>query len=224
MIQKDYILRMIEQIGKLLTRVMARREEGEGEDALRLIDEASASVLGIDFGLLRSLPARNIGELMGLTQDRTTGSMKCLIAGRLLKEWADIESLAGVEAGTIASLYRKSLELYLDGLLRMGYTELDMSEYFAQAREIAEQSGGGFPLGTMYKVFLMYTELGAYAHAETWLFRLKETGYPDVDEVGEKFYRKLESLDPERLRAGDMSPEEIEQGERDFSNVGGRNK
>jgi hypothetical protein len=80
MIQKDYIMRMIEQMTKILARVLINREEGRREEALQEIENAFGKTVGIDPLLLDTLPIENIAEMFGILNDDSTGSVKCLVA------------------------------------------------------------------------------------------------------------------------------------------------
>ncbi|MBD3346713.1 MAG: hypothetical protein GF401_16785 [Chitinivibrionales bacterium] len=141
MIQKDYILRMIEQLGKVLARVLLKKNAQKHEEATLDIEKASGAILGIDFSLLDTLSSPAIAELLGISIAPSTGSMKCLIAGRLLKEKADILKLSGKDSASTIQYYQKSLYLYLKGMPTMGYTELDTTEWRNDIRILADILG-----------------------------------------------------------------------------------
>jgi tetratricopeptide (TPR) repeat protein len=222
MIQKDYIMRMLRQLAEFLAKVLFNKNAGDHEKALSLIESACGSILGIDFGLLESLSAHDIAELLGISKDKSTGSMKCIIAARLLKEKAEILRISEKDGSVAASYHRKALSLYLQGALTMGYTEMDMTGYYEDIDHIADALGNVLPDDVMFMMFSLYRKLGEYDKAEDWLFRLKEAKYPDVLNTGTEFYRELAKTGETKLRNGNMTRGEIEEGLADF--IGGKPK
>jgi hypothetical protein len=152
MIQKDYIMRMIEQLASALARVILNRNTGNNEEALSNVDTACSDILGFDSGLLDTLSAQDVAQLLGLSRKDSTAGMKCLVAARLVKEKADIEETIGKDTRYPFSDYQKALSLYLDGLLNLGYSELDTNDYYSDVNSIVAKLGNSIPEETMLKL------------------------------------------------------------------------
>ena len=166
MIQKDYIMRMIEQLSRCLAKILFNKNAGEHEAAMATVETAFRTILGIDSRLLDVLSARDIGELFGISKDPSTGGMRCIIAARLLKETAEIQEHEGVDDTSVVPTYVKSLSLYLDGILSMGYTELDVTGYCSEAGHIVDWLGNSLPSDLRLKVDTMNSLLEASDNAE----------------------------------------------------------
>jgi hypothetical protein len=139
MIQKDYILRMTEQIAKILARILLNKQAGKQEEALREIENSLKVTIGIDPLLLETLSIDDVAELLGVSKDGSAGSVKCIFAGRLLKEKAEL--LAKIDEGRSKEYYHKALDLYLRGILSIGYTEMDLSGCYSEIKAIEMQLG-----------------------------------------------------------------------------------
>ncbi len=218
MIQKDYIMRMIEQLSKFLAKVLFKKNEGNHEEALSIIESAVENMFGLSLELFNTLSAKDIAELLGISKDKSTGGMKCIVAARLLKEKAEIHELEGKDYSFTISCYQKALSLYLQGMLSIGYTELDLTNYYADINQIANKLGSSIPNDLMHKMFSLHTSLEEYDKAEDWLFRLRDIGYPDIMNIGMEFFKKLAKVDESKLRKGNLRREEVDEGLTDFIN------
>jgi hypothetical protein len=89
--------------------------------------------------LLDTLSIESVLEMLGVSKDNVAGSIKSILAGRLLKEKADILS-ATDHAGSI-ECFHKALGLYLRGILSIGYTEMELAGYYADVRAIEDELG-----------------------------------------------------------------------------------
>ena len=88
MIQRDYIMRMIELMTKMFAKALFLKDEGKQDEALNILDNSLKETIGIDPLLLDTLPLKNITDLLGMSTDTSTGAIKCLLCGKLLKERA----------------------------------------------------------------------------------------------------------------------------------------
>lgn len=140
MIQKDYILRIIEQMGKMLAKVLLNKEQGNNEEAIKEIDNSFGTITGVDAHLIESLSHDSIAELFGISKDTAAGSMKCIITGKLLREKADL--LKNIRPEESIEMLHRALYLYLKGLSNIGYTEIDMTGYKNDLKTIENDLNG----------------------------------------------------------------------------------
>jgi hypothetical protein len=165
MIQKDYIMRIIEQLGKILAKVLINKNEGETEEALSTIDTAFKNILGLDSQLFDTLSDAFIAEVLGISKDKSTASMKCIVAARLLKEKADILKQMANSNQAALSYYQKALRLYRQGMLNIGYNELDLTSYYADIKQITDQLGNSIPNDLLYQMKNVYKQFEAHNKA-----------------------------------------------------------
>ena len=130
---------MIQQMTKMLAKVLLLKEQGNQKEALREVENAFRNTIGIDPELVDTLPIESIAELLGISKDASTGSTKCIVLGRLLKEKAEL--LSRTNDAKSKEYYHKALGLYLKGILNIGYTEIDLTGYYSDVKDIEKILG-----------------------------------------------------------------------------------
>ncbi|PCJ55509.1 MAG: hypothetical protein COA79_20630 [Planctomycetota bacterium] len=103
MIEKDYVMRMIQQIGKSVAKVFKQIEDKKLEEAQLEAQSASIHFLGINFDLLKKLSTKGIIQLFTIDED--LDSIKLYIAAQLL--------FCDAKINNSLNIYKKSLELLL---------------------------------------------------------------------------------------------------------------
>jgi hypothetical protein len=158
MIQKDYIMRIIEQLAKVLAKVMLNKNEKNYEEAISNVENAFNTILGVNSQLLFSISEENLTGLFGISRDKSIGSIKCIVAARLVKELADVHEMTQKENINAISEYQKALNLYLDGLLNLGYHEIDLNEYYSDVHKLTNKLGTSVEETTKQKL-IEYDEM-----------------------------------------------------------------
>ena len=115
MLQKDYILRVAEDVGRALARVIYHKEIQDYQGALSLIDELCKQTVGMGSGYIHALSEEAL--LAMLTLLGILDIEKALIIAKLLKAEGDIYEDQG-NADEAYGSYLKSLHLFLEILLR----------------------------------------------------------------------------------------------------------
>jgi tetratricopeptide (TPR) repeat protein len=115
MLQKDYILRVAEDVGRALAQVIYHKEIQDYQGALSLIDELCKQTTGMGSGFIRALPEEAL--LARLTLLGILNIEKALIIAKLLKAEGDLYEDQG-DADEAYGSYLKSLNLFLEILLR----------------------------------------------------------------------------------------------------------
>lgn len=131
MYQKDYLLFMIEQFGRILQRIVAKIAGGEPDDASYEIEQIYRQYLGVNSGLIASFSYEGLMTLQGADPDHYHD--RCLTLAQLLKLEGDIfaKHAAFVDA---RGRYLKSLAIYLRVLLDPARSER-VKERDAELRE-----------------------------------------------------------------------------------------
>jgi hypothetical protein len=110
LVQRDYILRMIEAIAAALARIVRRREAGDFAGARRETRVATIELLGPATSLAGSVDSRTAGDLLG-------DPWRLVAWARLVADDAETVRLLGNEEGS-RQLERRALELFVESKLR----------------------------------------------------------------------------------------------------------
>ncbi len=208
MFQRDYLMRMIEQLGQALQQILRSRQVEKLDEAQLAINRAGKTLLGMDMQILRSVDESALPALFGTGEDLDGAA--CFAAGALLHEEGQLLEQWQPSAASRAS-YRKALRLYLEALLHT--PALRRPEYLARLDALREEfPPHALPDVILVKLFHLYEALGRYGKAEDMLFFLAERGTPDVFAEGLAFFRRMQEVPPAELIAGNLPPEEIAEG------------
>jgi hypothetical protein len=104
--QRDYILRMIEQLGVFLAKIMGARKAGDFDLAEREVKAALGALFGPLAEMLEKVDSASAANLLG-------GPEKIGAAAALYAERAAVRQAAGNEAAARVDR-RRALELYLE--------------------------------------------------------------------------------------------------------------
>ncbi len=115
MTQKDYILRIAEDVGRALAQIIYHKEIQDYQGALSLIDELFKQTVGAGSGLIHAISEETL--LAMLTLYGVLNIEKALLIATLLKTEGDIYEHQG-NADAAYESYLKSLNLFLEILLQ----------------------------------------------------------------------------------------------------------
>jgi tetratricopeptide (TPR) repeat protein len=115
MTQKDYILRIAENVGRALAQIIYDKEIHDYQGALSLIDELCKQTVGAGSGFIHAISEETL--LAMLTLLGILNVEKALLIATLLKVEGDIYEDQGNPDAAYES-YLKSLNLFLEILLR----------------------------------------------------------------------------------------------------------
>lgn len=115
MIERDYIMRLVQQLAAVATRILRLRELEKYDQAQQELEQAYGELLGLQHELLLSLDAATAAQLLGHEE-------KIKIAAKLMQE----ESALLEHQGRFEQAHarrQRALELYLEALALAGYSE-----------------------------------------------------------------------------------------------------
>lgn len=113
MSQRDYILRLAEEVGRALAQVIYHRQRQDYQGALNFIDEQYKQTLGMGAGFIHSAPEETL--LAMLTSLGALNTEKCWLLATLLKAEGEIYELQENENDSYYC-YLKSMNLFLEVL------------------------------------------------------------------------------------------------------------
>lgn len=209
MIKNDYIMRLIEQFARVISRLMGMKDVHAYQEALRLLRDESRRLVGVDGTML---------ELLDLPSLRRTlhSPERMVIAGRILEEMTDIQRLDDENARATANSI-KAVALFTD-VLRSDPDVLD-GDIMRRAHTIVNTLGeSDLTWDDSFVLFGVYESLGLYDRAEDSLWTLGESGFDRdrVVEAGLDFYDRLLKLDDTALIAGNLPREEVIDGREEW--------
>jgi len=116
MIERDYIMRMIQQLANALARIMGARKQEKYDEVQKIIDDAYGEILGLSQTLVGVMNAESLTQLLG-------DGDKIKVLARLLKEEGELCELRDDPAQATIK-YEKSFALYLETYSRQ--TKIDL--------------------------------------------------------------------------------------------------
>ncbi|MFB9331015.1 DUF6483 family protein [Paenibacillus aurantiacus] len=204
MFQRDYFMRMIEQIGEVSGVLLGLRREKKQEEALQIIDEQLDKLFRMNGKLIRSLSDTDLIRMMSRSGVVETANVQGIAL--LLKEEGQLhEELEDEEAAYASRL--KSLHLFA----RMAL--LDAPPLAKPASEEAEElvallAPYELPPATKKLLAEFYEAHSRFDKAEDVHYELMEDGELPRSET-EAFYRRLLLLPEDTLRSGGVTREEV---------------
>ena len=210
MSQRDYILRIAEEVGRALAQVLYNRQIQDYAAAHTLIDEQCKQAFGMGIGFIRSIPDETL--LSMLTSFDTLNTEKCWLLAILLKAEGDIYQDQGNASESYYS-YVRSLNLVLEVLL-LDTTTGGVSTPPELEDLLSRLSEYELPARTRLLLFRYFDHAGKYARAENVLFEmLAEDDFDgDIHDLGTAFYQRLMSKSDAALSAGNFSRQKVEEG------------
>lgn len=207
MIRKDYFLRMIHQLARVLAKVLKLEAEERYDDALAEVGQSSKQLLGVGLPMLTTLSDAELIRLMSLG-DRFDVE-KCMAAAEFLRMVGELKALQGNEAAShLCSV--TSLSLFLELLSRE--TDVLPEEYSNMVEDLIQTvSDHQLPLPLRQKLFRYYEYKGRFDLAENILSEVIEEESSFVAE-GVRFYERLRLKSDEQLQRGNLPRNEVEDG------------
>ncbi|MDQ2903635.1 MAG: DUF6483 family protein [Ktedonobacteraceae bacterium] len=220
MINRDYLLRMIEQFTRAVARIIFLREANRHQDALIFIDDLFRQSLGLGSSQINSASEDMLLALV--TSLGTLNVEKCLWIALLLKAEGDTYEDLEKENESYPR-YLKSLFLFLEVMLREEDSNtIKESPYFVETEEILTRLDAyELPVKTKRQVMQYYEKTGRYARAEDLLFELVETEPANAElfAQGQAFYARLQQKSDADLVAGNFSRAEVEEGQEQLAQL-----
>lgn len=215
MFQRDYILRMIEQISHVMARILMLKSMEERQEALYLLEEFYGKLMLPPVRLLLRMPDKELWELVSVSGepdlDKAVG-----LAYLLKEEGRAHEGLEHYEESS--ARFHKSLFLFLSAA-RLGadVAGIDCRAQIDELRELLRTYR--IPGPALRLLVKHYESDGRYAAAEDALFELLESDPDAVREdvlAGEQFYGRLMEKRDEELERGGLPRHEAAQGVSDL--------
>lgn len=212
MVRRDYILRMIEQLGVVWTvivRAAGLRAGGQYQEAGLLLEQALRQQFGFGGEMLERLSADELIALVRLGRsasvDKAVIAERLLLLGAMLREQAELHAAQGRPDEAAASAL-KALRVDLTVLVDEGRADERASAAIAPL--LGRLAHYEIPAALRDQLWRFYERRGDFATAENWLFDLLEDE-PALLPAGIAFYERLSALPDEALRQGSLPRDEV---------------
>ncbi|MCI3919464.1 DUF6483 family protein [Paenibacillus sp. TRM 82003] len=223
MYQRDYLLRLIEQMTEALGTIMQLRQQKKFEEAGESVDGLLHRLGLPGRQVLGALAAEEIERLLEVNGE--VQADKLLVAARQLREEADVRAEAGHKSEAYFT-YVKALRLTASGIRQLaGGTANPASlpeDSIQDAVTLRERlQGERLPPVAAREAALLFESLGRYDLAENYWFEAAGTAGEAGEEAmfireGEAFFERLLRLDDATLERGALPREEAKEGLADF--------
>ena len=207
MIERDYIMRMINTMIAMLVRMMGYKNKKEYPEALLDIQVTGKTLLGIDRSLVDQFSVPQVMQLFG--SDPSVAVPKAYVLGVLLKEEADIRVLMS-DAAAAEDIYGKSLSLFIETYLSAG-APVEVRHLELTDAILDKLSRHQLSPEILERIFRYEEAMGRFARAEDALYAILDAHAEFVDE-GVRFYERLLRKPDEELAAGNLSRDEVLEG------------
>jgi hypothetical protein len=211
-IQRDYILRMIEELRRVIEAIVSHREEGRWREVAGTVDEQFRRLVGAGAAeAVRLSETELTARLMGGEATHIVRD-KMLFIIRLFKEAGDA-AVAQDRLGEGHDLLLKGLDLLIGT-----YWGEEPSEHADFAPPVEAFLGAladtSMPPRTKAMLMHHYEKAGAFAKAEDALFALLEAapGNAEVVDWGITFYERLQRRSDAALEGGNLPRSELDAG------------
>jgi len=214
MYQKDYLLRIIEQLTAILIRVVLHKEAKNYGKALIEIELAYQTLLLIDPNRIRKMTTEELIDW--LRSDGIFDVEKSLVTAELLREEAEIRELESRFTETLLELLIKAFCLY-DEAIRHD-SRFAREKYAKKVDGVVQKiSKYELPLDVQFRLLQYYERDGSFDKAEDLLHELADRDYPDILGAGKAFYTRLLEKSDADLASGNLPRDEVKEGLAQFA-------
>ncbi len=216
MIHHDYLLRLIEEFARALSRIQDFRLKNRAEDARHALDQQLQQITGADRESILRLSTTEI--LARLLRSGTTHEVhtRAYFLVALLKESGDVALAEGHEE-TARETHFKALRLLFSVFEHDDPCE---SPAFVPTVEALRSTlaTDSIPPDLLAHLMLHFERSGCYADAENTLFSLLDAcgPTPELLELGTDFYERLLALNDASLERGHLPRSEAADGLAEF--------
>lgn len=207
MFQRDYFMRMIEQMTEAVGQIMNLRRERKQEEALLVIDDLLDKRFRLSSKLIRSLSDEDLMKVMTTNGILETDQMSAIAV--LIRHEAELNDELGREDESFSS-YVKALHLFLR--LSLAGAEPVMAKPRDQIQELLVLlQPYELPVSTKRLLIEWYEGEARFDLAENMMHELLDDSALHVEDAAD-IYRRMLLLSDEKLELGGLPREEVLQG------------
>lgn len=210
MLQRDYMMRQIQQAIELLQVALGLVDWRNYSEALKLIDDGFQRFFGFDSNFINAVPLSYLISM--LTRQGVLDADGCLLMAALLKAEGEVYEAQEYSEGSYPR-YLRALNLMLE--VFESPQRRNAPESWENIDGMVEKLAGyDLPTKTQNRLFDYYHSVGEYVSAEDLLWEwLEASDYAsETVEHGISFYQQLLTKSDAALTAGDLPRKEVQAG------------
>ncbi len=207
MLTKDYIMRMIDSLVKMLARLVFLKQGKNFEEAFKEIDQITREIFGLDRMFINSISDSQLIKMIGNSESLLAPN--CYLLGVLFNEEAEIYALQKLSEKSF-EMYERSLNLFVEGL--KNYHVLIEPDHLNKIHKVVEKiEDREINIKTEESLFYYYEYTGKFDKAEDLIFDLID--YDSKYYInGINFYKRLLDKPDNVLIKGNLPRQEVEEG------------
>ena len=206
MLTSDYIMRMIDTLIKVLSRILFLKNGKNFPEALKELDSVTKELLGMDRMFIHSLSDEQLVQLM--EKEGNLLAPKCYLLGIVFKEEAEIFKLQGDEESSI-EFYMRSLYMFIAGIENSN--ALIEKNHLDKIDEVIDKlSDYEIPHDIGEKLLYYYEYTGRFDKTENLLYSLINEDSSFIDK-GINYYQRLLLKNDSELEKGNLPRNEVEE-------------
>ncbi|MBX7150067.1 hypothetical protein K1X84_00405 [bacterium] len=202
MIQRDYILRMLDTFAKVLAKALLLKEQKFFDDAEKELDHAGQLLFGKDYPIIKNFSEEDLIKL--LTSENGFDRARCKALASVFKAEGELLESKGL---TPSSRYRQALVLNIETVNQNPNDHGSVSDEISWLLNKVHQNEFSGSLNR--RLFRYFEIIGRYDKAENILHELIITGDRDSRDAGILFYSRLMQVSDNKLLEGGLTREEI---------------
>ena len=206
MLTKDYIMRMIDTLVRVIERLLQLKEVKNTQEGFLEIDRVTKEFFGFDRKFIDSLSDPQLIKMISNTDALI--SPNCYLLGVLFKEESDLYEIQNDEEKSL-EMKERSLYFFVEGL--KNNPVLVEPQHLKKIDLIAEQlEGMEINLDTEECLFYYYEFSGAFDKAEDLIFDLIDYDSKYINN-GIQYYERLLQKSDDILVNGNLPRSEVEE-------------
>ncbi len=206
MLTKDYLMRMIDTLVRVLARLVFLKNSKDYTKAFSELNNVAKEFFALDLNFAETISNRQLVELIGKNKLLLPGN--CYVFGILFQEEAELFELQN-DFPRAGGLYEKSLSLFTEGL--KSSPSILQSDHLDKINSVVEKLNEfEINIETEENIFFFYEFTGNYAEAENVIYNLIEFDKSYIKSGIEFCMRLLEKSDEELIR-GNLPRHEVEE-------------
>lgn len=171
MLTEDYIMRMINQMIAVLTKLIGLKNAGQYQEAQQMIDQSLEQLLGLKPNLLRNMEDESILNL--LTSQGELGTERLYILAQLYQHEGDILSAQKRDREAVLD-YQRALNFYLQVAAKQAdheSTQLNqkISDLFNELKNV------NLPIEILYQLFDYFERNGDSVSVDDVITKLPDS-------------------------------------------------
>jgi tetratricopeptide (TPR) repeat protein len=204
MLTKDYIMRMIDSLIKVMERVLLLKKSKNYNEGLDEIEKVTKELFGFDRNFINNLSDSQLIKMISVSD--TLIAPNCYLLGALFKEEAEIYKLQG-EPEKSTEMYERSFNFFIEGL-RNSTVEIE-PDHLTKIKSVIEALGDEpISVVTESNLAFYYEFTGNFDKAEDIIYDLIEFDSKYIND-GIQFCERLLEKDDDVLIQGNLPREEI---------------